>query len=329
MDKLEQLGLSVYDFDRPDKFSFENLRSLDSLISGFARNFATDLSGLLRMPAEVEVKKVEQVPFASEYLEKRERDEHIYAVTNLGDKEQIILQFDVGFLLAIHSKQCGGAFEKIKKVKKNITDFEKITVEHLVENYMYPPLREAFKNVWDFRYIIDRIETDPQYAKITLPQDMVALITLDVRVRTEHTQVQIVIPFLSIEQFIESLSTDNVLKNRKIETPPEQIFYLNDHLLQLERNFEVEMGVLNLPVNQLLSLDKNDVLVLNEVNEPMICHFGGQKKFVGKIGAKDGKAAVKILGIVKDVEGKQEKIKKLKDSNNTMEEDSVTEIKES
>jgi flagellar motor switch protein FliM len=158
---------------------------------------------------------------------------------------------------------------------------------------------------------------------------MVALVTLDVRVRTDHTQVQIVIPFLSIEQFIESLSTDNVLKNRKIETPAEQIFYLNDHLLQIERNFEVEMGVLNLPVNQLLTLDINDVLVLNEVSEPMVCHFGGKKKFVGRIGAKDGKAAVKILGIVKDVEGKEEKIEKLKESNGTIEENSAPEINES
>ena len=319
MDNLEKLGLSVYDFDRPDKFSFENLRSLDSLISVFSRNFATDLSGLLRMPAEVEVKKVEQVPFGSEYLDKRDKDESIYVVTNLGDKEQIILQLDVGFLLAIHSKQCGGNFETIKKVKKNITDFEKLTVEHLVENYMYPPLREAFKNIWNFKYHIERIETDPQYAKITVPQDMVALITLDVRVRTDHTQVQIVIPFLSIEQFIESLSTDNVLKNRKTETPPEQIFYLNDHILQIKRNFEVEMGVLNLSVNQLLGLETGDVLVLNEVDKPMVCHFGGKEKFVGKIGAKDGKAAVKILGIVKDVEGKKEKIEKVKESNSVLE----------
>lgn len=306
--------LTVYNFDRPDKFSFENLRSLDSLLSVFARNFATELSGILRLPAEVEVQKVEQVPFTSEYVEKREKDEKVYIVTNLDDKEQIIIQFDVGFLMCVHSKQGGGAFGQVKKVKKNITEFEKITIEYLVENYMYPSLEEAFKNVWDFKYSIDRIETDPQYAKVTLPQDMVALITFSVRVGNEQTQMQIVIPYLSIELFIDNLNTDNVLKNRKTETPAEQIFYLNDHMLQLKRNFEVEMGVVQLPIKELLELDIGDVLVLEQVNEPIVCKFGGKEKFLGKIGSKDGKAAVKIVGMIKEVEGKEEKINKIKES---------------
>jgi flagellar motor switch protein FliM len=314
VEELEKMGLSVYDFDRPDKFSFENLRSLDSLLSIFARNFATDLSGLLRMPAEVEVRKVEQVPFASEYIEKREKDESIFVVTNLDDKEQIIIQMEVGFLLCVHSKQGGGSFGKIEKVKKNITEFEKITVEHLVESYLYPPLKDAFKNVWDFNYTIDRIETDPQYAKITLPQDMVALVTFDVRVGNEYTQIQIVIPYLSVEHYIEKLNTDNVLKNRKTETPAEQIFYLYDHMMQLKQNFEVEMGIVNLSIKEILELEVDDVLVLNPIDQPMVCRFGGKKKFVGKIGSKDGKAAVKIVGMIKEVEGKEEKIQKVKET---------------
>lgn len=321
MDEMIKNGLSVYDFDRPDKFSFENLRSLDSLLSVFARNFATDLSGLLRMPAEVEVKKVEQVPFNSEYTEKREKDESILVVTNLDEKEQIILQLDVGFLLCVHSKQGGGAFGKIEKVKKNITEFEKLTVEHLIESIVYPPLKEAFKNVWDFTYSIDRIETDPQYAKITLPQDMVALVTLDVRVGNEYTQIQIVIPYLSIELFIENLNTDNVLKNRKTETPAEQIFYLQDHMLQTKENFEVEMGIVNLSIEELLGLDIDDVLVLNQIEQPMICKYGGKEKFIGKIGSRDGKAAVKIIGMVKEVEGKEQKIQKVKEDLSRTEEE--------
>lgn len=313
MEKNNDTKLTIYDFDRPDKYSFENLRSLDSLFSAFARNFATDLSGLLRMPAEVEVKKVEQVPFNSEYIEKKEKDESIFVVTNLDDKEQIIIQLDVGFLLRVHSKQGGGVFGKIQTIKKNITEFEKITVEHLVEEYVYPPLKEAFKNVWDFNYGIDRIETDPQYAKVTLPQDMVALVTLDVRVGNEYTQIQIVIPYLSIELFIESLNTDNVLKNRKTETPAEQIFYLQDHMLQTKAKFEVEMGIVNLSTEELLELEVGDVLVLNQIEKPMVCRFGGKEKFIGKIGSKDGKAAVKIVGMIKEVKGKTEKIQKVKE----------------
>jgi flagellar motor switch protein FliM len=37
-----------YNFDRPDKFSFEHLKSLDSIFSAFSRNFATVISSFLR-----------------------------------------------------------------------------------------------------------------------------------------------------------------------------------------------------------------------------------------------------------------------------------------
>ncbi|MGN5650503.1 flagellar motor switch protein FliM [Bacillus sp. Brlt_9] len=313
MGNKKEQSYSLYDFDRPDKFSFENLRSLDSILTVFARNYATDLSGFLRMPTEIEVKKVDQLPFASEYLEKKEKDEHIFCVTNIDDKEQIIIQFDVGFLLRVHAKQTGGRFGKIEKVKKSITEFEKITAEHLIENHLYPPLQEAFKNVWDFEYSIYTTETDPQYAKITLPQDMVAVITFDVRIGTEYSTMEIVIPYLSIESYIERLNTDNVLKNRKTETPAEQIFYLRDHLLQLEGNLEVELGTISLTVEELLSLEKGDTLILNPIDQPVKCKFGGKDKFIGKIGSKEGKAAVKIIGMAKEVEGKEEKIQKVKE----------------
>lgn len=313
MGNKKELSYSLYDFDRPDKFSFENLRSLDSILTVFARNYATDLSGFLRMPTEIEVKKVEQLPFASEYLEKKEKDEHIFCVTNIDDKEQIIIQFDVGFLLRVHAKQTGGRFGKIEKVKKSITEFEKITAEHLIENHLYPPLQEAFKSIWDFEYSIYTTETDPQYAKITLPQDMVAVITFDVRIGNEFSTMEIVIPYLSIESYIERLNSDNVLKNRKTETPAEQVFYLRDHLLQLEGNFEVELGTISITVEELLGLEKGDTLILNPIDKPVICKFSGKDKFIGKIGSKDGKAAVKIIGMAKEVEGKEEKIQKVRD----------------
>jgi flagellar motor switch protein FliM len=85
-------------------------------------------------------------------------------------------------------------------------------------------------------------------------------------------------------------------------------------MLQTVENFEVEMGEVKLSIDELLNLEIGDTLILNQIEKPMICRFGGKAKFIGKIGAsKDGKAAVKITGMFKEVEGKEEKIKKVKD----------------
>jgi flagellar motor switch protein FliM len=303
MDKREEKtkkGFTKYDFDRPDKFSFENLRSLDSIANSFARNFSTNLSAYVRMPVEIEVTKVEQVPFGSDFLDKKGKDEYVFCITNFADKEQIVIQLDVGFVLCVHNKQLGGEFGMIEKVKKSITTMEKLTTEHLLEEYLYPPLTEAFRTIGSFRFEMNEIETDPQYSKVTVPQDMVALITFGVRLGTEQTKMQIAIPFLAIERYIEKLNVDNVLKHRQDETPEEQFHYLIDHLHQMKKEFEVELGEIEVSVKELIELEIGTTLVLGSIEDPVLCKVGGKPKFHGKIGSKDNKKAIKITGMVQE-----------------------------
>lgn len=291
---------TVYDFDRPDKFSFENLRSLDSVANAFSRNFSTNLSAFVRLPVEIEVMKVEQVPFGSDYLDKKNRDEYVFCITDFADKEQIIIQFDVGFLLRVHNKQLGADFGTIEKTKKAITIMEKLTMEQLLEDFLYPPMTEAFKTVGNFHFELHEIETDPQYAKVTVPQDMIALITFDVRLGSERTQMQIAIPFLSIERYIEKLNVDNVLKHRQEETSEDQYLYLLDHLYRMEKDFEVELGEINISFKELRELEEGVTLVLGPITKPLVCKVGGKPKFHGKIGKNGNKKAVKITALVQE-----------------------------
>lgn len=286
-------GYTKYDFDRPDKFSFEHLRSLESIFTVFTRSFATDLSGYLRMPVELEVQKVEQVPFSSDYLEKNERDESVFCISEF-DKEQFLIQLEVGFLLRVHAKQLGGDFGKIKNVRKNITEFEKITTEHLLESFLYPNMQEAFRGVQELTFSIYDIETDPQYARITLPQDMVALISMSLRIEEEKTNIFVVIPYLSIEGMIEKLSTDNVLKNREMETPDNQLSSIYDHLLNIKREFIVNLGKRKITLQDLMELEEEDIIILDTIEEGVICSIDNREKFRGKVGTKDGKKAVII-----------------------------------
>ena len=287
----------VYNFDRPDKFSFEHLKSLDSIFSAFSRNFATVISSYLRMPTEIELTKVEQIPFASEFLEKSEKDYYAYCITDM-NKEQFIIRFDVGFLLRVHAKQLGGQLGKVEKVKKNITEFEKITITHLLNVYMHPQLKESLKNIGEFEFHTFGIETDPQYARVTLPQDMVAQLTFQVKVGNEYTTFLIVLPYLSIEKYISKFKTDNVLRNRQLETSLEQIEYLNKNILQVKEDFIVNVGKTTITLKDMMLLSVGDVLILDDVSKGASAELKGKKKFLGKIGMNDKKFSFKITGML-------------------------------
>lgn len=293
----QNAGYEKYNFDRPDKFSNEHLRGLDSIFSSFARNFATDISSFLRAPTEIELVKIEQIPFASEFLDKSEKDYHVYCITDM-NKEQVIIRFDVGFILRVHTKQYGGEFGKIERVKKNITETEKITVTHLLENYMYPQFIESLRGIGDFSFGVFGVETDPQYARVTLPQDMVAQLTFSVRVGTEFTTFLIVLPYLSIEKYIDKFKTDNILRNRHLETPSEQLEYLQKNLLQIKEDFVVNLGKTTITVSELKDLDVGDTLIMEDIDDGVYAEISGVEKFKGRIGLKDNKYSIKITGMV-------------------------------
>src|SRR5690625_5386676 len=86
------------------------MRSFETIFSMFSRNFSTLLSASLRLPVEMEVDEITQIPFQSEYIDKRARDEFALAVVEFTE-EQFLMQFDVPFVLAIQSKLQGGDFD--------------------------------------------------------------------------------------------------------------------------------------------------------------------------------------------------------------------------
>ncbi|MCA9288517.1 MAG: hypothetical protein KDA05_08025, partial [Phycisphaerales bacterium] len=54
-DELENLEIRPYDFKRPERVSKDQMRALQTLHEGFARNFGASLSGFLRTIVEVKV----------------------------------------------------------------------------------------------------------------------------------------------------------------------------------------------------------------------------------------------------------------------------------
>ena len=61
------ISYEVYDFRRPDKFSKDQLRTLQITHETFARLLASSLSGYLRTMVHIDLISVEQVPY-DEYM---------------------------------------------------------------------------------------------------------------------------------------------------------------------------------------------------------------------------------------------------------------------
>ncbi|MBN1308161.1 MAG: hypothetical protein JXA18_09615, partial [Chitinispirillaceae bacterium] len=57
-------SLSLYDFRRPDRVSKDQMRTLQNLHEGFARQFSTTLTNFLRTFVEIELVSVDQLTYS-------------------------------------------------------------------------------------------------------------------------------------------------------------------------------------------------------------------------------------------------------------------------
>ncbi|MFI5386454.1 MAG: hypothetical protein ACHQ50_10080 [Fimbriimonadales bacterium] len=73
----QTVSYEVYDFRRPDKFSKDQLRTLQMLHETFARMAGSALSAYLRAPVNIDLISLEQVPY-EEYL--RSIQQSVFAI---------------------------------------------------------------------------------------------------------------------------------------------------------------------------------------------------------------------------------------------------------
>lgn len=310
-------GYQQYDFNRPDKFNLENIRSLQSIANVFSRGFSQIMSASLRVPVNIKLSKdntVEQVPYATEYIEKMVKDYYAFCMIDLGDRNlgMIIVEIDLAIVIPIHRNLLGaGKNFVVEEERKPLTEIEKIAMEEWIQDKMFPQLEEAFQNVAQFNLRLANIETDPQYVKITRPSDMIALIAFDVEVgahdenekQVKEAGVRICIPYLSIEPIMDKLTTENANEYRLDKVEDEQDGVIKKHLHHLKKKIDVELGKNKISLKELLALSEGDVLPLEKkVQDDLVGYIANRPKFSCIPGRKGNKVAVKIKKFAKKEE---------------------------
>ena len=68
-------------------------------------------------------------------------------------------------------------------------------------------LREPWRNVVDIAPVLSRLETNPQFAQIIAPGDMVAIVTLNIKIGDVEGFMNICLPFFTLEDVMDKLNT--------------------------------------------------------------------------------------------------------------------------
>lgn len=284
-----------YDFTRPEKFGVEHLRSLQTVASHFGKEMSQSLTTRMRIPIELGPLTVEQVPFTSEYAEKMpftseyvEKDYYLYCVVNLGlpGLGEIVIEMDLAFIIYIHECWLGGNSKRNFNLRRPLTSFEGLTLENIF-TILCQNLEQAFESVIAIRPKVVTTKTDPNALKITTASDMMAVLSVNMKTDYWNTTIRIGIPFLSVEDIMDKLTSENIVEHSADKRKP----YATEVEVEVNKVYKpVYVGVSEqkMTIGELQQIEEGDIIPLHtKVTDQLRGYVDGKHKFNCFIG-KDG-----------------------------------------
>ncbi len=289
------IAYEVYDFRRPDKFSKDQLRTMQMLHETFARLFSSTLSAYLRAPVHVDLISVEQIPY----------DEYIRAITSslinifsmqpLSGQALLEIEFDV--IISMIDRLLGGPGTVVKRPQPALTDIERPLVENIVERAL-GALRTAWEGIVSFTPIHEGMETSAQFVQIVPPNDIVVSILFELRVGETHGAMSLCIPYLLLKPVLSKLSAQRWFSGSK-RTSSQHTAVIAQQIQHTRVPLIALLGSTRLMLRQVLDLKEGDVIVLNRrTSEPIDIVVGNRVKFRARPGLRGKQVVVQIESIV-------------------------------
>lgn len=300
MQGKEERQVKNYDFKRPAKFSKEHLRTLEIIYEHYGRLLSTNLPVYLRKSCQVSVVSSETVTF-SEFSNALANPVVLGIVTFDPLPGNIIVELTANLAFAIIDRMLGGQGIPLEK-SRDFSEIEMIIVEKIII-ICIQLMRDPWKNVVEITPMLDRIETNPQFAQIISPSDMIAIVTLNIKVGDVEGFMNICLPYFTLENVMDKLNTKywySTIVDNKDEDFEE---YIEAMLQHVDVPVKAVLGNSAISVNDFIHLQVGDIIRLDsKVDSDLNIYVGNIKKFTALPGAEDDFYAVQVTSVIREEE---------------------------
>lgn len=286
----------VYDFKRQTKFSKEQMGTIQMIHETFARLIGTDLSTQLRAYAQATIISVDQLTF-------QELIQSIYSPTfitcfnceKLDGKALIDINLNVVF--TILDRLLGGNGSPLGTLRQ-LTDVEKQIMQKVMVRIL-ERLRESWINVIDLAPTIELIESNPQFAQIVPPGDMVLSVTIEVKIHDVTGNMTLCIPYNTVEPIANKFNAASWFAAVRKEPLQTNVEAITHQVREVYLPFVVELGTATVTLQDVLGLQAGDLLVIDrKVKEDLDVRVGNLVKYRGRPGVLGKKMAIGLTQVI-------------------------------
>ncbi len=296
----EEAPVRDYDFSRPTKFSKEHLRTLEIIFEHYGRLISTNLPVLLRRNAQVNVASSETITF-SEFTNALSAPS-ILAIDVLEPLNgNVIIELSTNLAYAMIDRMLGGEGDTLEKIR-DFSDIELSIIRKIMVLFTQL-LRDPWKNVVDISPVLSRLETNPQFAQIIAPGEMIALVTLNIKVGSVEGFMNICLPFITLEEVMDKLNTKFWFSTMQENKDEDSMNNIESMLKRVDIPVKAVLGTSRITVNDFMNLQVGDCIRLDaKVDSDMNIYVGNIKKFTALPGASNDSYAVRITSVIREEE---------------------------
>ena len=287
-----------YDFKRPAKFSKEHLRTLELIFEHYGRLLSTNLPIFLRKNIQVEVMNSEAVTYM-EFSNSLSNPVLLGVVDFAPLEGNIIVEMASNLGFAMVDRMLGGEGEPLDKIR-DFSEIELLLIERVM-NSCVELLREPWENVLDVHPRLERIETNSQFAQIISPSEMIAIVTVNIKIGDVEGLMNICLPFITLEPVMDKLNTKFWYSSQKEKAGESYSDTVEALISHAKIPVTAVLGNSTITVADFSQLQVGDVVRLNtKVDQELDVFVGDIKKFQALPGASGKDYAVRVTQIIRE-----------------------------
>lgn len=294
----DEKQIKNYDFARPAKFSKEHLRTLEIIFEHYGRLLSTNLPVYLRKAIQVEVMNSEAVSY-SEFSNALSNPVLLGIINFAPLKGNIILEIASNLGYAMVDRMLGGEGEPLEKTRE-FSEIELLIIERIL-TVCVNLLHEPWENVVDIHPRLERIETNSQFAQIISPSEMIAIVTINIKIGDVEGLMNVCLPYLTLEDIMDKLNTKYWYSTMQDKDEQQYVDAIETLISKAPIPLKAVLGNSTISVSDFSGLQVGDIIRLDtKVNQELDVFVGNIKKFTALPGSSGDKYAVRITSVIRE-----------------------------
>lgn len=300
IEEQSMIKIRDYDFRSPKKFTREQLRSLNTIFGNFIKFFELQLTSMLRVGCVMEIVQIEEEEFRD--YNNALNDSVLMGIIGIEsdeiseDDSQFIIEVARPLSFSIIDRLLGGD-GSYYNLSREFTSIEISLIEHMLHQ-VTQQLTNVWRNYGEVGHRLDMIETNSRLVQFISPEETTVIIVIETTIEGLTGNINVCLPS-KVMEFVFKLFDMKYVKERTKQDFEQNNKRKNMIMHSLRDASLTVTGVLGeteIKLQELLSLQKGDVLLLNkEVKDGSIdVKIENLPWFTGTMGKNKNNYAVRI-----------------------------------